>query len=67
MNYQKHFVAIPSLNLNIKKRPYNLLGGIITLILYSLSWLFTKYHLISKDFKKNMECVIVDQFYYFRF
>jgi len=60
MNYQKHFVAIPSLNLNIKKRPYNLLEiGIITLILYSLSWLFTKYHLISKRLHKRIWNVLL--------
>ncbi len=60
MNYQKHFVGIPSLNLNIKKRPYNLLEiGIITLILYSLSWLFTKYYLISKRLHKRIWNVIL--------
>ncbi len=55
MNYQKHFVAIPSLTLNFKKRSYNLLEiSIIVLILYSLSWLFTKYHLISKRLHKRI-------------
>lgn len=60
MNYQKHFVGIPSLTLNIKKRPYNLLEiSIITLILYSLSWLFTKYHLISKRLHKRIWNVLL--------
>ncbi|MDI6832364.1 MAG: hypothetical protein QMD02_00765 [Bacteroidales bacterium] len=60
MNYQNHFVSIPSLNLNIKKRPYNLLEiGIITLILYSFSWLFTKYHLISKRLHKRIWNVLL--------
>lgn len=60
INYQKHFVAIPSLTLNLKKRPYNLLEiGIITLILYSLSWLFTKYHLISKRLHKRIWNVLL--------
>lgn len=60
INYQKHFFAIPSLTLNLKKRPYNLLEiGIITLILYSLSWLFTKYHLISKRLHKRIWNVLL--------
>ncbi|MDN5355576.1 MAG: hypothetical protein PWQ43_518 [Rikenellaceae bacterium] len=60
MNYQKHFVGIPSLTLNIKKRPYNLLEiSIITLILYSFSWLFTKYHLISKRLHKRIWNVLL--------
>lgn len=60
INYQKHFVGIPSLTLNIKKRPYNLLEiSIITLILYSFSWLFTKYHLISKRLHKRIWNVLL--------
>lgn len=60
INYNQHFNSLPVTKLNIKKRPYNLFEiGIITIILYSLSWLFTKYHLISKRLHKRVWNVLL--------
>jgi hypothetical protein len=59
--YNVHFNSLLTTKLiNIKKRPYNLIEiSIVTLILYSLSWLLTKYHLISKRLHKRIWNVLL--------